>query len=182
MEYGPNVTMTSPANPTTQNRLMALLVGAIYRIANGLFPVIETIVRKPNRPWQQRARLADRFSRILQQLLALTARIRPASLSRTPNFPTTPNRPVQPPPATQPTQPSPPRPLTAPRPARLLSARQLAQRLQTLLRQLEQLAAEIGAALPATILRNVDRARTLAGCNALPPAPATPRPTWERAG
>ena len=177
-EYCPNVAMT---NPTTQRRLVALLVGTIYRIANGLFPVIDTIARQPGRPWQQRARLADRFSRILQQLLALTARIRPASLSRNPSFPILPKRPTlsaaaQPSPASTHSKPA---PLRLPAPARLLSARQLAQRLATLLHQLEQLAAEIGAALPATIRRMIARARTLAGCNALP---AMHSPSWERAG
>ena len=159
--------------PTTRNRLTALLIGAIYRIANALFPLIDTIVQQPTRPWIQRKRYADRFSHIIQQLLSLTARIRPQSIRRNPTFPQTTQ-----PPALAPTQS--PRP-TTPRPqapARLLSARQFATRLAILLRQLEQLAAEIGAALPQTILRNVARARTIAGCDALPPKIKS----WERAG
>ena len=167
---------------STQRRLMALLTGTIYRIANALFPVIDTIARQPDRPWQQRARFADRFSRILQQLLALTARIRPSSLSRYPSFPPRPAAAPKPP---GPPLPPKPRPQAPPGPARPLSARQFAQRLETLLQQLEQLAAEVGAALPPTIRRNVARARAIAGCNALPsPAarPAMPHLTWERAG
>ena len=167
-------------NPTTQRRLMALLTGAIYAIANGLFPMIDTIMQQPTRPWLQRANYANRFSRIMQQLLALTARIRPETLSRNPTFPTPPGRPAQPAPAApQPKQPAPIRPLGPLRPARLFSALQVARRLALLLRQLEKLAAEIGAALPPTIRRNITRARTLAGCHALP---RLAHPTWERAG
>lgn len=168
---------------TTQHRLAALLIGAIYRIVDGLFPVIQAIGRQPDRPWQQRARIADRFSRILQQLLALTARLRPATLSRNPIFPTT--SPL----------PSPTTPIlkiqhataVQPRPAapiRLLSARQFALRLASLLRQLDQLVAEVQAALPASIHRHLARARAIAGCNALhnPIAATTPHPSWESAG
>lgn len=170
-EYGPNKDMTSP---TTQHRLAAVLIGAIYRIVDGLFPVIQAIGRQPDRPWQQRTRIADRFSHILQQLLALTARIRPATLSRNPIFITISKHTT---PRTPPLQVKPAR--ATPAPARQLSARQLALRLANLLRQLEHLAAEVQAALPATIHRQIARARTIAGCNALPP-PATP--SWERAG
>ena len=166
-------------NPTTQRRLMALIVGTIYRIANGLLPVIDTIIRQPTRPWQQRARLADRFSRILQQLLALTARIRPDSLNRHPSFATTPKNP-KPQTAPDQTRPSPRQPPAPSRPAPLLPARQLAQRLQNLLTQLEALAAEIGATLPATIRRHIARARAIAGCHTLPTL--APPASWERAG
>ena len=166
-------------NPTTQRRLAALLTGAIYRIADALFPIIDTIVRKPTRPFMQRVGFANRFSRIIQQLLALTARIRPETLSRNPIFPKPPARPTQPAPAAHPRQPGQIRPLTPLRPARMLTARQVAQRLAILLRQLEQLAAEIGATLPPIILRNVVRARATAGCDALSPQTL---PSWERAG
>ena len=166
-------------NPTTQRRLMALLTGAIYAIANGLFPIIDTVMQQPTRPWLQRANYANRFSRIMQQLLALTARIRPETLSRNPTFAPPPEPPAKPPAAAQPKQPAPIRPLGPLRPARLFSALQVARRLALLLRQLEKLAAEIGAALPPTIRRNITRARTLAGCHALP---RLAHPTWERAG
>ena len=176
-------------NPITQRRLMALLTGAIYAIANGLFPMIDTIMQQPSRPWLQRANYANRFSRIIQQLLALTARIRPETLSRNPTFATLPGRTAQPSPAAPQAQqqPAPIRPLGPLRPlrplgpARLLSALQVARRIAILLRQLEQLVAEIGAALPGTIRRNVARARTLAGCNVLP-SQLMPHKSWERAG
>ena len=164
-------------SPTTQHRLAAVLIGAIYRIVDGLFPVIQAIGRQPDRPWQQRSSIADRFSHILQQLLALTARIRPATLSRNPIFVTIPKQtaPRTPTPQIHPIHAAP----AQPAPARQLSARQLALRLANLLRQLEHLAAEVQAALPATIHRQIARARTIAGCNALPPPPT---PSWERAG
>ena len=157
-------------NPTTQRRLMALLVGAIYRIVNGLFPVIDTIVKQSARPYPERVGLAARFSRIIQQLLALTARIRPETLARNPVFP----KPRQP--TTRSATDALPRQPGPARPTRMLSALQLALRLATLLRQLEILAAEIRATLPPGILHAVARARTLAGCDALPTK------SWERAG
>ena len=160
-------------NPATQSRLKALLVGAIYAIVDALFPLINTIAQKPDRPWHQRASFATRFSRILQDLLALTARIRPDALTRNPTFPPLPDRSAQPPKTATPKQPGPLRPI---RPAPLLSARQFAQRLEALLQKLIELAAEIGAALPQTILRNIERARAITGCDTLPPT------TWERAG
>ena len=172
-------------NPTTQRRLMALLTGALYAIANALFPVVNTVMQQPTRPWLQRANYADRFSRIIQKLIALAARIRPETLSRNPTFQTNPQQPARPTPAALPKQPGPLRPLAPLRPARPLSPLQFAQRLAKLLRQLEQLAAELRTALPATILRNAARARAIAGCHALPsPADptATPNRTWERAG
>ena len=170
-ECGPNGQMT---NPTTQRRLTALLIGAIYGIANGLLPIIDAIAAQPTRPWHQRASLAARFSAILQQLLALTARIRPATLSRNPSFPTPPTlRPAARPATANPIIPRPPAP------ARLLSARQLAKRLASLLHQLQQLAAEIGETLPTAIHRHIARARIVAGCNALP---TRAHPSWETAG
>ena len=167
---------------TTQRRLATLLIGAIYAIANSLFPVIDTIVRQPTRPWPQRASYAARFSRILQQLLGLTARIRPSTLSINPAFPTRPP-PATPRPSTAhaTTPPNLPRPPNPRRPALLFSARQVAQRLATLLRQLEQLAAEVGATLPTITHRNVARARAIAGCDALP-NPTIRQASWERAG
>lgn len=172
-------------SPTTQNRLMTLIVGAIYTIANSLFPVIETIMQQHTRPWVQRERFAHRLSRILQQLLGLTARIRPTTLTRNPTFPTRPHPVATPPASTTPT--TTPGPIRPRRPARLVSARlfsarQLALRLLVLLHQLEQLAAEAGAALPPIIHRNIARARAVAGCHALPPPATTTQTTWERAG
>ena len=164
--------------PALQRRLMDHLIAAIHGIAGALIPVIDTIAKQPTRPWQQRARLADRFNAIIRELLALTARIRPATLSPTPSFPIAPPRPA---PQTQADEPAQPRPTKRPPtsrtgPARLLSARQLAQRLAKLLRQLESLAAEAGAALSAQLHHHIASARTIAGCNALP------QTSWERAG
>ena len=174
------------ATPTTQRRLMALLTGAIYAIANSLFPLIDTVMQQTDRPWVKRALYADRFSRIIMHLLGLSARIRQNSLSRSPTFDTTP----QPPPtATKTAAAKQPATIRAPgslraaplRPASLLSPLQFARRLAILLRQLEKLVAEIGAALPANIHRNIARARTIAGCHTLP-LPTNPHQTWERAG
>lgn len=164
-------------NPTTQRRLTALVVGAIYAIVDALFPIIKTIAHDTGRSWNQRASYTARLTRILQELLALTARIRPTSLSRNPTFNSVPNQTAQPAAATTPKQPAPIRPLPPIGPARPLSARQFAKRLQHLLRQLEKLAAEIGTALPAIIHRNIERARAMTGCDTLPPTK-----TWERAG
>ena len=174
--------MTTTTNPATQRRLTALLVGAIYAIVDALFPIIDTIAHDTARPWNQRASLADRLTRILQELLALTARIPPNTLAHTlshnPTNPPTPatTTPAATTPAT-PTQPGPLRPLRPLAPARLLSPRQFAKRLEALLRQLENLAAEIGAALPDIILRCIERARAITACDTPPP-----QTTWERTG
>ena len=166
---------TTPPQP----RLIARLVAAIYGIAATLRPVIDAIARHPGGnhgpSWDHRARLAARFSTVLQNLLALTAQIGPATLAPrpapkprlTPGKPTTPRQPS--------IRPAPPR---APHlSASHLSARQLARRLAALLAQLVALAAEAGAILPAALRRHAARARRLAGCPTLPP-----HLTWKRAG
>ena len=159
-------------HPSIQRRLTAHLITAIYAIANALLPIVDAIANQPTRPRQQRARFADRFSTIIRNLLALTARIRPTTLSPNPNFRAAPPRPA-PRPRSRPAQRRP-----ANSPATRLSARQLAQRLATLLRQLERLLAEAGTTLLAAIHNHIASARTLAGCAALP----SPNPSWERAG
>ena len=161
---------------------MAILTGAIYTIANSLFPIIDTVMKQTDRPWMQRSTYADRFSRIIMHLLGLSARVRQESLSRNPTFAPMPERPA----ATKATtaaakQSGPIRPLGPLRPASLLSPLQFARRLAILLRQLEKLVAEIGAALSPAICRNIDRARTIAGCHNLP-SPTNPQQTWEQAG
>ena len=169
--------MTAATNPTTQRRLVALLVGAIHAIVDAIFPIIETVAQDTRRPFHQRASIAVRFTNILQQLLALTAQIRPETLNRNPTLSPKPNTPAQPSTTASPNQPRPIRPLPPIAPARFLSHRQFAKRLEHLLRQLEKLAAEIGAALPAIIHRNIDRARAITGCDTIPPIA-----TWERTG
>ena len=162
---------TPPTTPTP--RLIARLIAAIYSIAATLRPVIDAIAQHsgphPAASWHQRAHLATRFSTILQNLLALTAQIGPATLTPRPER--------TPPPRAPQTDRTTPRqtPIrTPPRRAPPLSPRQLARRLAALLAQLLALAAEAGAILPAALHHHIATARRLARCN--------PHPTWERAG
>jgi len=150
-----------------QDNLLDLLLAAIYCIVGSLEPVIHTIATTPGRPWVERIRIGHRFWAIIRDLLALTTRIKPESLSENPIFP-----------ELRPRAPRPDR-ARAPRPrypTATLSPRQLALRLAALLHQLLCLAAEAGAALTATFQHNANIIRAIAGCDRLPPQ------TWERTG
>jgi hypothetical protein len=187
--------MTNQAPPATrphlQARLLARLIGAIYGITEALVPIVQAVTSKPVHPWQERMRYSNRFWAIIRELLALTIRIQPGTLSDNPVFP--PIRPRKPRPAAPaPTREVPPLPQSPFTPPAYHSApitpRKLAQRLALLLHQLECLAAEAGAALTAPFHRHAALARTIAGCTVCPPAPPrTPRNardrwSWERAG
>ena len=164
--------MHHPPTPT-QHRLLAQLVAAIYAMVDAIRPVIQTLERQPTRPWQQRASLSARFYAILRDLLALTTRIDPASLSPNPVFPAAHPR-TTPPSRTGTPARKRPHPASVPP----LSARRLAQRLANLVRQLMALAAEAGIALPDRLRRHAARAGAIAGCHALPAS----RITWESTG
>ena len=163
---------TTPPTSTPTPRLIARLIAAIYAIAATLRPVIDAIAQHsgphPAASWHHRARLATRFSTILQNLLALTAQIGPATLTPRPERTPSPRTPQTD--RTTPRQTL----IRTPRRAPPLSPRQLARRLAALLAQLLALAAEAGAILPAALHHHIATARRLARCN--------PHPTWERAG
>ena len=151
-----------------QNRLLNLLLAAIYGMDDTLFPTLQTIAHTPNRPWVERTRFTNRFWAIIRELIALTTRIKPENLTTNPIFPTPRPR------APRPTDPAPR--IRAPFATAPLSPLQLAKRLAALLHQLECLAAEVGLALTATFHQQANLIRAIAGCDLLPPQ------TWERTG
>ena len=159
--------MANTTPPELRNRLLDLLLAAIYGMADTLFPTLQTIAHTPNRPWVERTRFTNRFWAIIRELIALTTRIKPEILTTTPAFPI-----LRPPPRPARTTPQ----LRAPIAKAPLSTRQLAKRLAALLHQLECLAAEVGLALTATFHQQANLIRAIAGCDLLPPQ------TWERAG
>jgi hypothetical protein len=168
-----NMTPT-PTQRALQRRLCASLRATIFAIANALLPLARAIERQTDKPWQQRASLSARLFAIIQEILALTTRIRPATIAQNPVFPArTPRRP-----STR-TATAPPGPTLPKNP---LSARQLAQRLESLLRKLQELAAEARAFIPKRLHNLTARARHIAGCDALPIPHPTRLHAWERAG
>ena len=169
-----------PAAPAPwQARLLARLVAAIYGITETLIPIVQAIATTPGRPWQQRTRLQARFWTIIRAFIALPLRIQPGTLSANPVF-----APPRPKTRTNPAQaPAAPKPTTPPRPRSPgMTPRQLAQRLAFLLLQLERLAMEAGTTLTAAYHHHAARARTIAGCHALPSQSLSPQTTWERSG
>ena len=152
---------------------MQAITQALYALAEALIPYTNHIRADPRLPWLNRNRAAARLSHIIQQLLALTARLDPHRVGSNAFAPLRPARPRRHPAA--PTHPS----------SRPLSARQLATRIAALLAELEAIARETGHPLPKIIQHLARHTQTLAGCEALrlpPPSPHQAQPRQPGAG
>ena len=171
MSNRPTHTRPKPLSAFAPLIPFTFFVQTVYALAEALQPYIQAIGTDMSRPWQHRSRAVARLNRILQQLLAIPARLNPrkvgpAAFAPSRPFPQksaqTPTQACAQPPARTPAA----RFTTRRRP---LSARRNAMHLAALLRELQQIASDTGHPIPPELQHLCNQAQTQAGCHALKP-------------